>query len=177
MSEFLGPQDIYDKLVENSSDNWILGLVAFAVIEEERIEWMKHKKNNTSTYPTPEEIENWYKEQPETILLRAKDTAEARLKDYSSEAITVFEETYCNDIRNSILISEIQNTKKFLPQFGINILGGLISSLIFSAIILLLWFTLVNDLSATKIVENATQKNKQETKINKEISNVEKGSN
>jgi hypothetical protein len=42
MAEYTGPADIYKKLVEDSNENWLYGLVAFAIVEEQRIEWMRH---------------------------------------------------------------------------------------------------------------------------------------
>ncbi|MGB3212280.1 MAG: hypothetical protein WBB19_16380 [Desulforhopalus sp.] len=46
MEQYLGPEDIYKKLVEDQPENeeWLLGLVAFAVVEEQKIEWIKHQK-------------------------------------------------------------------------------------------------------------------------------------
>lgn len=42
MAKYSGSPDIYRELVEDSKENWLYGLVAFAVVEEQRIEWMKH---------------------------------------------------------------------------------------------------------------------------------------
>ena len=45
--KYAGCEDIYDELVGNESTSWLLGLVAFAVVEEQKIEWIKHwTKNN-----------------------------------------------------------------------------------------------------------------------------------
>lgn len=38
MTRYSGSQDIYSELVEKSELNWLLGLVAFAIVEEQRIE-------------------------------------------------------------------------------------------------------------------------------------------
>ena len=48
MTLFSGPVDIYEELVEKQPDDeeWLLGLVAFAVIEEQKIEWIKHQTEN-----------------------------------------------------------------------------------------------------------------------------------
>lgn len=42
MSKYSGPEEIYKKLVEESKEDWLYGLVVFAVIEEQQIEWMRH---------------------------------------------------------------------------------------------------------------------------------------
>src|SRR5690606_40951989 len=83
MPEYKGPEDIYRELVEESDENWLYGLVAFAVIEEQRIEWMKHMQENTGRLPTPEQVSEWYQQQPPNCLLRAKGTAENALQLYS----------------------------------------------------------------------------------------------
>lgn len=38
--------DIYRELVEDSDESWLYGLVAYAVVEEQRIEWAKHPAAN-----------------------------------------------------------------------------------------------------------------------------------
>ena len=82
MEKYSGPEDLYDDLVENSNEDWLLGLVAFAIIEEQRIEWMKHQTKHNGETPGHEDICNWYKQQPKGALLRAKDTAESRLRGW-----------------------------------------------------------------------------------------------
>lgn len=72
MPKYNGPEDIYKELVEESDENWLYGLVAFAVIEEQRIEWMKHLQQNAGQAATPEQISEWYQQQPPNCLLRAK---------------------------------------------------------------------------------------------------------
>lgn len=41
MKRYSGPEDIYKELAEDSDENWLYRLVAFAVVEEQRIEWTK----------------------------------------------------------------------------------------------------------------------------------------
>ncbi len=38
MAEYTGSVDIYKELVEDSNENWLYGLVAFAIVEEQRLE-------------------------------------------------------------------------------------------------------------------------------------------
>ena len=53
MEKYSGPEDVYKELVENRPDDeeWLLGLVAFAVVEEQKIEWIKHQKENSGQIP------------------------------------------------------------------------------------------------------------------------------
>lgn len=178
MEKFSGPEDVYDELIENSEDHWLLGLVAFAVIEEQRIEWMKHQTAHNGGFPSSEEIKNWYKQQPYSVLLRAKDTAETRLKDYSNEIVELIMEDQRKEIEESIIVNEIRETKKFWPQFGVNLAGGFVSALLFGVLLTILAFFVINDTSPTQIGANLRKNVNKEVKDHgKERSNEQKGSN
>lgn len=75
---YSGSVDVYRELVEDSQESWLLGLVAFAIVEEQRIEWMRHHQERTGGVPTAEHIQSWYEQQPSGTLLRAKGDAEKR---------------------------------------------------------------------------------------------------
>ena len=153
MSNFSGPADVYKELVEDVPEDqeWLLGLVAFAVIEEQKIEWMKHWHENSGRPATNEEIENWYRQQPGGVLLRARDTATARLTNYAQNAITAYMEEFKYETLEGVLVGEIRSTKKFWPQFGVNLAGGFASSLLFAVLLTLLAFLVFNDSSAISI--------------------------
>ncbi|SDP81651.1 hypothetical protein SAMN05660330_04222 [Desulforhopalus singaporensis] len=151
MEKFSGPEDLYDELVENSDDHWLLGLVAFAIIEEQKIEWIKHQKNNNGGTPSPEDIKNWYEQQPKGVLLRAKDTAETRLKDYSNEIIEFVIDEQRREIEHGIIVNEIRETKRFWPQFGVNLAGGFVSALLFAALLTIVAFFVIHDTSPVEI--------------------------
>ena len=153
MSNFSGPADIYRELVENvpEDEEWLLGLVSFGVIEEQKIEWMKHYAVNNGDIPTTQEIENWYNQQPEGVLLRAKDTATARLTNYAQDAISSYMAEYENETLEGILVEEIRSTKRFWPQFGVNLAGGFVSAILFAALLTLLAFLVFNESSPVDI--------------------------
>lgn len=163
MKKFSGPVDIYNELVENSGIHWLMGLVAFAVIEEKRIEWMKHQAAHNGSMPSFDEIEHWYEQLPEGELLRAKDTAESRLKDYSNEVIESSGESYKKEIEEGVIVSEIRDGRKFWPQFGVNLAGGIASSIIMAILIILFAFLVINDTSPVAIGDNLKNKLKIET--------------
>jgi hypothetical protein len=156
MSEFSSPVDIYKELVENvpEDEEWLLGLVAFGVIEEQKIEWMKHHARNNNGLPTDDKIENWYRQQPTGVLLRAKDTAEARLTDYAQDAISTYMTDFEKDTVEGIVVQEIRETKKFWPQFGVNLAGGFASATLFAALLILIAFFVLNDISPVQIGTN-----------------------
>ena len=153
MDRFTGPEDIYAELVENvpKDEEWLLGLVAFAVVEEQRIEWIKHQSENNGGPPSKDEIDNWYQQQPQGVLLRAKDTAEARLTDYAQNAISIYMSDFQKETEEGIIVSEIREIKKFWPQFGVNLAGGFVSALLFAALLTLVAFFVYNDKSPADI--------------------------
>ncbi|NKC16980.1 MAG: hypothetical protein GKR94_33725 [Gammaproteobacteria bacterium] len=155
MDKFSGPEDLYDELVENSDENWLLGLVAFAVIEEQRIEWLKHQTKRTGTPPSPAEIQAWYQQQPEGVLLRARDTAEARLGDYSNSIVEEVVEELRPDIERDVIVNEIRSANRFWPQFGVNFAGGFASALVFSGLLVLMAFLVLNDISPVQFGAHA----------------------
>lgn len=158
MSKYSSSDDIYQKLVEESDENWLYGLVAFAIIEEQRIEWAKHYKENHGNKPTHEEIQNWYEQQPEGTLLRAKGTAENALEIYSSEVIDTFVIDNKKEIEEGIIVSEIRSIGRYWPQFGLNVAGGFIGTLLFTAILVLLAFIIFNDVSPAEIANSLKNK-------------------
>ncbi|CAK8712006.1 hypothetical protein KKHLCK_01025 [Candidatus Electrothrix laxa] len=159
MDIYFGPEDIYKKFVEDQPEDeeWLLGLVAFAVVEEQKIEWMKHQKEN-GTIPSTADIENWYKQQPSGVLLRAKDTAEARLTDYAQSAIETYMSDFQKETEESIIVEEIRSVKKFGPQFLVNLAGGVASAILFAAFLMLVAFFVFNDNSPVDIGAKLGQK-------------------
>lgn len=152
MTEYAGPDDIYKELVQNSNENWLYGLVTFALIEEQRIEWMKHfEENNNGSSPTVEEITNWYKQQPPSAIIRAKGEAENALQAFSADVVDITLDGKRKEIEEGIIIAEIQNSRKFWPQFGVNFIGGLTSAFVFAALLIIVAFFVLNDTSASQL--------------------------
>ena len=156
MVKYSGPEEIYSILVEESEDSWLFGLVAFAVIEEQKIEWMHHQRKTTGALPSATEVENWYQNQPEGVLLRAKDTAELRLNDYSSEILEQVSEAQRQEMQESLLMAELKEIKKFGPQFIVNFAGGMASTFVFTLLIAIMAFIVFNDSSPVEIFSELT---------------------
>lgn len=153
MARFNGPEDIYVELVDNQPENedWLLGLVAFAVVEEQRVEWVKHHAGNNGGPPTDADIKNWYLQLPSGALLRARDTAEARLTDYAKAAIEAYMADFQKETEEGIIVGEIREIRKFWPQFGVNLAGGFMSALLFATLLTLVAFFVLNDTSPVEI--------------------------
>lgn len=157
MTTYTGAQDIYRELVEDSKESWLLGLVAFAVMEEQRIEWMRHYEESHGTLPNVEQVRGWYEQQPPGALLRAKGTAENALLAYSEEVSDELDAEYRKEIENGIVVGEIRELKQFWPQFGVNVAGGFVSALLFAAILTLFAFLVFNDTSPVEMVKQSKQ--------------------
>jgi len=155
MEQFKGSEDIYSNLVENAPEDeeWLLGLVAFAVVEEQKIEWIKHQTFNNGVAPTDEDTHNWYLQLPSGVLLRAKDTAIARLTDYAQNSIDQYIDDFGKDTEEGIIVGEIREIKKFWPQFGVNLAGGFTSALLFAILLTIFAFLFFNDTSPVEIGE------------------------
>ena len=89
MTKYSGSEDVYKELVQDSDENWLYGLVSFAVVEEQRIEWMRHYEKQNQALPSAAEIRLWYEQQPSSVLLRAKGTAENALQAYSADVLEI----------------------------------------------------------------------------------------
>lgn len=154
MAQILSSEDVYRQLVEESAEDWIYGLVAFAIIEEQRIEWMQHfKKHHGDQAPTAEDIQNWYEQQPERILFRAKGDAEHTLAAYSAEAVDQAIEDKREEIFETTVIHEIRLTRRLWPLFGINVAAGFVSAVLFAAVLIVVAFIVIADISPIDLLK------------------------
>lgn len=153
MAKYSGPEDVYRELVEESEEHWLSGLVAFAIVEEKKIEWMKHYGNQHNTSPSPEQIREWYEQQPERELLLAKAMSEGVLQAYSAEVVEGIEADWRKEVEEDTIVREIRQYSRFWPQFCVNLVGGLASAFLFTGFLVLIAFFVLNDTSPTEIVK------------------------
>ena len=154
MPQLSNSKDVYQCLVEESEEDWLLGLVAFAIVEEQRIEWMQHHSLTAGVEPTENEIENWYQQQPDGVLLRAKGDAQNALAAFCGEVIDEAVQAEREKLLESAVLNEIRLLGRFWPQLSTNVLSGVISAVLFSAILVIVAFFLFNDISPMNIVKN-----------------------
>jgi hypothetical protein len=147
MPQISSSADVYKKLVEESDENWLLGLLAFAIVEEQRIEWMKHFLENNGGPATTADIQHWYEQQPTGVLLRAKGDAENTLQAYADDVLQEVLEVERRDVAEGVIVSEIRIGRRFWPQFGINVVAGLASATLFAAILTIIAFIVLQDVS------------------------------
>lgn len=156
MPKISNSEDVYNKLVSEPDEGWLYGLVAFAVVEETRVEWMKHFAEINGASPTAEKIQEWYEQQPEGVLLKAKGTAENALQLYADEVLQEILQEERREVSEGVIVSEIRLSRRLWPQFGINVAAGIASAILFAAILLVLYLVLLNDLSTVNIWKQAS---------------------
>lgn len=157
MSELRGGEDVYKIFVEDSEDRWLFGLVAFAIVEEQRIEWQKHFRELNSVDPTAQDVERWYREQSNGALLRAKGDAENALNAFSQDLREQFIEDEHAEIAQGLVISEIRHASRYWPQFLINVAAGTISAFLFAIILTAFALLIATDASPVKILKDASK--------------------
>lgn len=174
MPQITSSEDAYRELVEEAEEDWLYGLVAFAIVEEQRIEWMKHHEKHNGAVPTGEDVRSWYLQQPENVLLRAKGTAENALQLYADDVLQAVLETERREVADGVIVGEIRSGRRFLPQFGINVAGGLASALLFTAILIILVFVVFSEFSPVTLTKDAI--NRQSTEETNGKTDSEPGS-
>jgi hypothetical protein len=112
---------------------------------------MRHQESNNAGLPGPDEIRDWYEQQSESVLLRAKGTAENALNVFSNEVVESYLEDHQRSIEEGIVVSEIRDLKAFWRQFGVNLAGGFASTVLFAALLAVVAFFVLKDASPTEI--------------------------
>ena len=157
MPKYSGSNDIYRELVEDSDENWLLGLLAFAVIEQQRIDWAQHRLETSGSSPTAADVQAWYEAQPQSAIVRAKAEAETALNNYGAEAIEEFDDAYRKEIAQGVVVAEIQKLGRWGPQLGMNVLGGVIGSIVFTAVLIIIAFFVLHEPSTNDIAQKIRQ--------------------
>ena len=164
MPQISSSVDVYRQLVEETDENWLFGLVGVAIVEEPRIEWMKHIEEHSGKAPSVDEIQQWYEQQPEGVLLRAKGDAENALKLYADDVLQEVLQTERRKVADAVIVSEIRLARGW-RQFGVNVAAGFTSALLFAAVLVVLAFFVLTDLSPVNLVKGVVD-HQTEEKVN-----------
>ena len=157
MPKISNSEDLYRHLVEDGEGSWLLSLLAFAIAEEQRMDWMKHSREQDGVFPNTEAIKDWYQQQPPSVLSRARGDAEIVLQQYVD---AVLEEVLTNErreIMESAIVREIREVRRLWPQFGINVAGGLVGALLFAALLATVAFIVFVDPSPLQFGHSVTK--------------------
>lgn len=137
MQKVSNSADVHRLLVDEAQHSWELGLLAFAIIEDQKFDWIAHFRENNGRDPDEAEIRNWYEQQPESEFTRAIADAEHALQLVADDALKDILDRERLEVERGVIVSEIRLSRRFWPQFGINVAAGVISSLLFAAILVL----------------------------------------
>jgi hypothetical protein len=155
MAQVAGSEDVYRRTVEESNQSWLLGLLAFAIVEEQRIEWMKHFAEHNGRTPDEADVRNWYEQQPEGVLRRASSEAENALQLFADDVLQEVLEVERRRVAEGVIVGEVRLARRFWPQFGISAAGGFVSALVFAAVLAILAFVVWQDPSPVQLGRNA----------------------
>jgi hypothetical protein len=144
-------EDVYCHFVEESADDWLFGLICFAILEEQRIEWSRHFASLNGRSASSDEVANWYSQQPPGVLLRARGMAENALQHYATDVVQAALTAERQSIAEGVIVGEIRMARRFWPQFGINVAAGLASALVFAAILTAVAVVVLADVSPVRI--------------------------
>ena len=112
---------------------------------------MKHFVEHNDQAPSTVDIQHWYEQQPEGVLLRAKGDSENALRIYHEEVLQGILETERREVAEGVIVSEIQLARRFWPQFGINVAAGLASAVLFAAVLVLVAVIVLTDVSPVNL--------------------------
>ncbi len=160
MDPLSNSNDVYNHLVENSDADWVSSLLAFSIVEEQRIEWMKHQKNSSGSLPADDEIRKWYAQQPPGVLIKAKEEAEIALDDLFEEVFNTALKQERDNIRDSHVIAEINRLSGFWTLLWRNLVITVIGFFVFtilSIICILGLLQLFNDQSLIDVIRYIVQ--------------------
>lgn len=135
MERLTGSEDVYRRLVGSTEERWLYGLVSFALVEERRIEWMRHRENHDGAPPEEAEIRRWYEQQTENDLMRAEEQAEAALTIYADEILNDILKAETQKAIDRSILGEIERAGRWWRQLAINTVAGVAAAFIFALIL------------------------------------------
>ena len=56
-----------------------------------------------------------------------------------------------NEVEEGIVVAAIRDSRAFWPQFGVNVAGGFVSALLFAALLAVVAFLVISDISPGEI--------------------------
>jgi hypothetical protein len=166
MPKLSGSLDAYEVLAEGAQGSWVRCSLAFAVIEEQKFEWMKHLEEHAGRVATDDEIRSWYEALPAGAIERARRMADIALEAYAEDLESTFAEAVRKQVEESALIGELRQGRRFWPQFGANVAAGLTSSVLFGGLLFVIAFLVLNERSPVEIGASLR------SSFSKEISNA-----
>ena len=151
MERFACSEDVYRRLVQDSEEHWTYGLLAFALLEQERIEWTRNRERHGGAPPDATEIRRWYGDVHEGTLRRLEAQAASALGNYADEILKDIVESESRKTVDTIL-GEVRRIGHGWRQFWIGLAAGVASALTFAVLLAALAYVVLTDPSPIGIV-------------------------
>lgn len=121
---------IFQKLIADDGD--LVGMVAYSIYKKMKQEWI------VAQAPEPQDIRDFHKTVTATQLELCRNKAEQKLSAFGQAIVVESADAY----RQEGAESEIVNQVKRQQSFWVNLSVGVLGSLIFTAMLALLWAAL-----------------------------------
>ncbi|MBT3628474.1 MAG: hypothetical protein HOM52_06420 [Rhodospirillaceae bacterium] len=149
------PQDAHRQLVTEAEHSWTLGLMAYAIVEDQKYEWIAHLKETEGREPTTTEIENWFRSRTPESFTRVVADAEHALQLVADDAL---EEIIGDERRGAFesgIVEAVNGMTGSWRQFGIGIGASLVGAILFAILILVVAFIAIDNRSIVDLVKES----------------------
>ena len=151
MKQYSSPEDVYKELVDDPEAGWLQGIVAFAIVEEHKIRWLRHYRQHNGKQPEPADVVDWYKQQPPSVISGAKIDAETALRAYHEGAVNRALAEEGKIVAEVMIVSEIRKLCGFMPQFWASFAAGFAASMLFAIMLAMVAFVALQDASPVDV--------------------------
>lgn len=162
--------DVFQFLVEQrgvdgDGETDLIALFAYALVEQDRIQWASHRRDQGQAIVDTKDVEQWFSDKPEayfqdklrrgeewfTNFARAylRDEVEADRERAVQQAVGALRSDIIN-ARDKVVNRIDSRTRS--KGWSVNIASGLISNFIFAIVIAVLFFTTINKLTFADVV-------------------------
>ena len=154
MPQIHDSKDVHRILIEEADHAWLLGLVAFALFEDRRFDWMKHFQEYNQRQPNSDEIKSWYQQQSQRVIEDVIADAETALSNYGDDILQETVDDIKKETERGVIVSEIRNLKNGWADFGLNVAGGVAGAFLFAALLVILVAIIYYDPSPVKMMQD-----------------------
>ena len=118
LDEIKSSLDVHKMLVTDAEHSWTLGLMAYAIVEDQKHEWISHITMLNDREPTHTEIEEWFRQRTPESFHRALADAENTLQLVADDALKEIIEIERREVLEQAVIQSIESHSGGWRQFG-----------------------------------------------------------
>lgn len=155
----------FDKLVEDEKD--FVGMVAYTIYKNEKLNWIKTFENQNGCCPTKEELDKYFYPSinSEATVYRYSAQAETLLSNFISATTSEEMDAYRLQVRDEVIISTIK--KSFWQSVGESLVAAIIASVLIAAFSTAFW--LYGEMQNSKRLEQLIREAPIAEEIKKEL--------